>query len=205
MTVRRTIFAVSILLLTCNGWHLASAMDEETADKSANQGQFSLIDHTGRRVTDQDFRGSYLLIFFGYTHCPDICPTALTLLGNAMDQLGPRAQDVQPLFITLDPERDTYEVLANFVPYFHPRLIGLTGTLDQIRTVAKTYFVRSQKYALDAASSVPANENYLLDHTAAMYLLGTKGNGLALFQHGTPAGEIVDTIRHFIARDALPE
>ena len=170
MTVRRIIFAVSILLLTCNGWHLASALNEETTDKSANQGQFALIDHTGRRVTDQDFQGSYLLIFFGYTHCPDICPTALTLIGNAMDQLGPRAQDVQPLFITLDPERDTYEVLADFVPYFHPRLIGLTGTLDQIRTVAKTYFVRSQKYKLGAASSTPRTKKTKITSSTILQL-----------------------------------
>lgn len=206
--MRRTIFAVSILLLTFSGWHLTSALSKETGDKSVNRGQFALIDHTGQPVSDQDFSGSYLLIFFGYTHCPDICPTALTILGNTMDQLGPRAQDVQPLFITLDPERDTYEILANFVPYFHPRLIGLTGSLDAIKAVQKTYFVRSQKYNLGAESSNPANKtvtNYLLDHTAASYLLGTNGNGLALFHHGTPASEIVDTILHFIARDAFRE
>ena len=123
-----------------------------------------------------------------------------------MDQLGPAAQDVQPLFITLDPERDTHEILANFVPYFHPRLIGLTGSLDEIKLVEKTYFVRSQRYNLGTASSNPENEkdqNYLIDHTAASYLLGTNGNGLALFQHGTPVGEIADTILHFIAQDAV--
>ena len=201
-----SIYAFLILLLTGGDWAVTHAQSAEDLKYSDNHGTFFLTDHTGHAVTDRDFRGSYLLIFFGYTHCPDICPTALTIIGNVMRQLGPKSQKVQPLFITLDPERDSYQVLAEYVAYFHPRLIGLTGNADQIEKVAKTYFVRSQTYVPDTTldqTTNRADENYLLDHTAAIYLLGTNGNGLALFQHGTPAGEIVDTILRFIARDAL--
>ena len=146
--MKLTILALSILLVTYTGCSLSpvQGQDAVAVGNSSNRGTFTLTDHTGRTVTDQDFRGSYLLIFFGYTHCPDICPTALTVVANVINLLGERAQQVQPVFITLDPERDTPQALANFVSYFHPRLIGLTGSLDQIDAVAKTYFVRSQKY-----------------------------------------------------------
>jgi len=203
-----SIYAFLTLLLTGGDWALTHARGAEDIKHSDNHGEFVLTDHTGRAVTDRDFRGSYLLIFFGYTHCPDICPTALTIIGNVMRQLGSRSQKVQPLFITLDPERDSYQVLAEYVVYFHPRLIGLTGNADQIEKVAKTYFVRSQKYVPDTKldkTTKRADGNYLLDHTAASYLLGTTGTGLALFHHGTAPEEIVKTIQHFIEQDALGE
>ena len=208
MAARSSIYAFLILFLMTGGWGFAHAESKEDIKDSDNRGEFSLTDHTGRIVTDQDFRGSYLLIFFGYTHCPDICPTALTIIGTVMTQLGSRSKKVQPLFITLDPGRDTYQVLAKYVPYFHPRLIGLTGSEDQIETVSKTYFVRSQKYIPETTpnkNTKDTDANYLLDHTAASYLLGTTGTGLALFHHGTPPEEIVKTIRHFIEQDALGE
>lgn len=198
--------ALSILVATYNVCSLSPVQAQGTTETSSNRGSFALTDHTGRAVTDQNFRGSYLLIFFGYTHCPDICPTALTVIANVINLLGDQAQKVQPLFITLDPERDTPQVLANFVPYFHPRLIGLTGNLDQIKSVTKTYFVRSQKYLPSELSDTTVSEegnDYLLDHTAASYLLGTDGNGLALFQHGTTATEIAKTIQSFMEQHAL--
>ena len=208
--MKLTILALSILLVTYTGCSLSpvQGQDAVAVGNSSNRGTFTLTDHTGRTVTDQDFRGSYLLIFFGYTHCPDICPTALTVVANVINLLGEQAQQVQPVFITLDPERDTPQALANFVSYFHPRLIGLTGSLDQIDAVAKTYFVRSQKYLPIAPSDTTVSEednNYLLDHTAASYLLNTDGSGLALFQHGTPATEIANTIQSFIDQHTLPE
>ena len=208
--MKLTILALSILLVTYTGCSLSPVQGQDAlaVGNSSNSGTFTLTDHTGRTVTDQDFRGSYLLIFFGYTHCPDICPTALTVVANVINLLGEQAQQVQPVFITLDPERDTPQALANFVSYFHPRLIGLTGSLDQIDAVAKTYFVRSQKYLPSAPSDTTVSEednNYLLDHTAASYLLNTDGSGLALFQHGTPATEIAKTIQSFIDQHTLPE
>ena len=171
---------------------------QETADTSLNRGSFSLVDHSGHAVTQQNFRGSYLLIFFGYSHCPDICPTALTLIANVMDSLGENSKNVQPIFITLDPERDTPEALRKFVSYFHPKLIGLTGTPDQVSSVAKSYFVKYQRFIPESFQDTLNNKeglDYLLDHTAASYLLGPSAEGIALFQHGTSAAEMVAKIR----------
>ena len=95
-------------------------------------GPFALTDHTGKKVTDEDYRGKFMLIAFGYTYCPDVCPTGLQAMSVAMDSLGEQADWVQPIFITIDPERDTPEVMKEYVAAFHPSLIGLTGTPQQI-------------------------------------------------------------------------
>ena len=192
------IFVLVVLFFTCPYSLFTPVYAQETADTSLNRGSFSLVDHNGRAVTQQNFRGSYLLVFFGYTHCPDICPTALTLIANVMDSLGENSKNVQPIFITLDPERDTPEALRKFVSYFHPKLIGLTGTPDQVSTVAKSYFVRYQRYFPESSHSTLNNKeelDYFLDHTAASYLLGPSAEGMALFQHGTSAAQMVAKIR----------
>jgi cytochrome oxidase Cu insertion factor (SCO1/SenC/PrrC family) len=104
-------------------------------------GPFSLTDQTGRPVTDADYRGRYMLIYFGFTFCPDVCPTELQVMATALDQLGRQADEVQPIFITIDPERDTPSQLAGYVSQFHPRMAGLTGTPEQIASVARAYRV----------------------------------------------------------------
>tara|TARA_B100000315_G_scaffold244242_1_gene268546 strand:+ start:667 stop:1320 length:654 start_codon:yes stop_codon:yes gene_type:complete len=193
------IFVLVVLFFTCPYSLSTPLYAQETADTSLNRGSFSLVDHSGRAVTQQNFRGSYLLIFFGYSHCPDICPTALTLIATVMDSLGENSKSVQPIFITLDPERDTPEVLQKFVSYFHPKLIGLTGTPDQVATVAKEYFVRYQRVTQRPSDSTLNNKEgleYFLDHTAASYLLGPNAEGIALFRHGTSAAEIAEKIRN---------
>ena len=96
-------------------------------------GSFTLIDHEGRKRTDRDFSGRFVLIYFGYTYCPDICPTGLQTLSTALDLLGERAEKIQPLFVSVDPERDTPEMLKSYVVNFHPRLLGLTGSEQQVR------------------------------------------------------------------------
>ena len=126
---------------------------QEDNPTSSNTGAFSLVDHFGHAVTEQTYRGSYLLIFFGYSHCPDICPISLSIFAQVLEQLEEKANRVQPLFITLDPERDTPERLAKFVTFFHPRLIGLTGSIDQIATVAEKYFVRYLASTLHSTSN----------------------------------------------------
>jgi protein SCO1/2 len=152
-------------------------------------GPFELVDQNGNRRTDADFRGKLLIVYFGYTYCPDICPTDLTQIGLAVDKLGELSQDVQPLFITLDPERDTPKVLAQYVPMFHPRLIGLTGTSEQIRAVADSYMAYYAKY-------VPSNGGaYLIDHTGFTFLMGRSGEYLGFFPPGTSAGRMVEIIR----------
>ena len=104
-------------------------------------GPFELIDHTGQTVTEENFDDRYLLVYFGYAYCPDVCPTELLIMGQAVDELGDLSDEVQPLFITVDPARDTVAALAEYVPAFHPRLVGLTGSEAQIHDAAKAYRV----------------------------------------------------------------
>src|SRR6516162_9270048 len=108
-------------------------------------GPFTLTDHTGKRISDTEFRGKFLLVVFGFTFCPDVCPSELQLISAALDALGPRAARIVPLFVTIDPERDSPEQLATYVKSFHPRLIGLTGTPSEIAAVAKEYRVYVRK------------------------------------------------------------
>jgi protein SCO1 len=157
-------------------------------------GPFTLTDHAGRRVTDRDFRGSWLLVQFGYTGCPDLCPLSLGTLAQALDLLGPAAARVQPLFITVDPARDTPEALAGFVPAFHPRLVGLTGSEPEIRAVAKAYRVHRRKVLTDPARP----DEYLIDHGSLTYLMGPDGRFMTLFPYGTPTERMADVIGSYV-------
>ena len=149
-------------------------------------GPFSLIDHTGKRVTDKDFRGHFLLVFFGFTFCPDVCPAALQVMTAALDRLGSKAERVTPLFITIDPERDTPARLAQYVQSFHPRLIGLTGTPDEIRAAASTFRVFHKKVKDESSSS-----DYVMEHTSIIYLMDPAGEFVTHFTHATPVDAIV--------------
>jgi len=152
-------------------------------------GPFALTDHHGRAVTEQDYRGRYMLIYFGYAWCPDVCPTELLVMGQAVDLLGDAGEQVQPIFITVDPARDTVESLAKYVVNFHPRLTALTGSEAQISAVAdayKVYFSKGEE--LDAA------DDYVVDHTDIMYLMGPDGALLEYFQTGRRPVDIAQTI-----------
>ena len=152
-------------------------------------GPFELTDQTGHRRTDADFRGKLVVLYFGYTYCPDVCPTELQSISLALDKLGPMAEAVQPLFITVDPERDTPARLADFVSSFHPRLIGLTGSLAEIRKTAiayKTFF---------AKNSAAAPGDYSVDHTGFIYLVGKDGRYLGFLPPGLAPDAIADAIR----------
>jgi protein SCO1/2 len=154
-------------------------------------GPFALTDHTGRRVTDRDFRGSWLLVQFGYTGCPDLCLLSLDTLAQALDLLGPAAAArVQPLFITVDPARDTPEALAAFVPAFHPRLVGLSGSEPEIRGIARAYRVHRRKVLTDPARP----DEYLIDHSSFTYLTGPDGRFVTLFPYGTEADKIAGIV-----------
>ena len=143
-------------------------------------GPFELVDHTGKPVTDRDFRGRYMLVMFGFTFCPDICPSGLQVLSAALDKIGRKADKVVPIFISVDPERDTPKALADYVVSFHPRLVGLTGTPEQVDKAAKAYRVYYKKVR-DEASSAP----YTIDHSALIYLMGPDGAYVAHFTHAT--------------------
>jgi len=139
-------------------------------------GPFTLVDHDGNIVTDVKFRGKFMLIYFGFTHCPDICPTELTKMSKALEILE-KANGlgylIQPIFITVDPLRDTVGQIRSYVKEFHPRLIGLTGTPEQIDSVCKTYRVYHSK-TLEAEGEQP-NDDYLVDHSIVLYLIDRNG------------------------------
>jgi cytochrome oxidase Cu insertion factor (SCO1/SenC/PrrC family) len=180
----------------------APVVANETAEPSATEliegllsgrapvgGPFELTDQTGRRRTDTDFRGKLVVLYFGYTYCPDVCPTELQSISLALDKLGAAAEAVQPLFITVDPERDTPVRLAGFVSSFHPRLIGLTGSLADIRKTAiayRTFFVKS-------GAATPGD--YAVDHTGFIYLVGRDGRYLGFLPPGSTPDAIADAIR----------
>jgi cytochrome oxidase Cu insertion factor (SCO1/SenC/PrrC family) len=165
----------------------ARLMDDLMWNRGPIGGPFALIDHTGKLRTDQDFRGELLLIYFGYSYCPDVCPTDLQQIGLAVDGLGAKAEAVQPLFITLDPERDTAAHLAEYVPLFHPRLIGLTGDAEQIRRVALAYKVYYAKYP-------PDSSDYVIDHSSFIYLVDKAGKYIGFFPPGTTADRMIEII-----------
>lgn len=152
-------------------------------------GPFTLTAHDGRIVSDQDFAGKYRLVFFGFTFCPDICPTELQTIAQTMDLLGPESAQVQPLFVTIDPARDTAPVLADYVALFHPSILGLTGTDEQIAAVAKAYRVY---YARSAGS---AGAEYTMDHSTFAYLMAPDGSFITVFARGTNAEQMADAIR----------
>jgi len=158
----------------------AQLMDDLMYGRATVGGPFTLTDQTGRRRSDAEFRGKLLMVYFGYTYCPDICPADLQQIGLAVERLGEAGAAVQPLFITIDPIRDTPEVLAQYVPSFHPRLLGLTGTADEIAAVAREYKVVYTKY------QPPDGGPYLMDHTGFVYIIDPTGKYRGFFPPGTP-------------------
>ena len=166
----------------------ARLMDDLMWNRGPIGGPFALVDHTGKARTDEDFRGKLLLIYFGYSYCPDVCPTDLQQIGLAVGRLGIAGEAVQPLFITLDPERDTATHLADYVTLFHPRLIGLTGSAEQIRRVALAYKVYYAKYP-------PGSADYVVDHTSFIYLLDENGKYIGFFPPGTTADRMIEIIK----------
>ena len=144
-------------------------------------GPFRLTDHTGTPVTDADFQGRHMLIYFGYTSCPDVCPAELQTMGRAMDILGAKGNKIVPVFISVDPERDTAQVLNKYVAAFHPRMVGLTGTAAEIKAAAKAYKVGYRKQP----GAKSGHGEILMDHTSFFYLVGPGGKVVALFRGGT--------------------
>jgi cytochrome oxidase Cu insertion factor (SCO1/SenC/PrrC family) len=173
----------------------AEIMDILMWNREPVGGPFALTDQTGRERTDRDFRGRLMLVYFGFTYCPDVCPTDLQAIALALDKLGTDADSVQPIFITVDPERDTAAHLADYVPLFHPRLIGLTGSADAIRKAADAYKVYYARVPLK-------DGDYTVDHTAYIYLMDRDGNYLGFFPPGTSADRMVEIIRPLLAEPA---
>jgi protein SCO1/2 len=154
---------------------------------------FSLTDHTGKPRTLADYKGKVVVVFFGYTQCPDVCPTTMAEMATVMQKLGPLADQVQVLFITLDPERDTQQLLANYVPAFDKRFIGLRGTLEQTAKTAKEFKVFYAK--------VPGSDpnSYTIDHTAGSYVFDRDGRLRLFIRHGQGPDPIVHDLRQLLS------
>lgn len=162
---------------------------ETVSGKAMIGGPFSLVDQTGKTVTDKDFRGKDMLVFFGFTNCPDICPSGLQVMSAALEKLGTRADNIVPLFITLDPERDTPEKMAEYVKNFSPRLVGLTGSASDIAAAAKAYRVFYQKVADENDPT-----HYSVDHSAIFYLMGKDGSLLTPIPHTNDPDQLAAAI-----------
>lgn len=171
----------------------AQMMDDLMYGRGSVGGPFTLTDHTGKQRSDAEFRGKLMIVYFGYTYCPDVCPTDLMAITQALDALGPAAEGVQPVFITIDPERDT-KVLADYVSAFHHSLVGLTGSPDEIRKVAnayKAFYVR-----------VPDERSgeYSIDHAGIIYLMGRNGEYLGFMPPQTNADRLTEILHKNLAK-----
>ncbi|AOG06411.1 SCO family protein [Bosea sp. RAC05] len=155
------------------GWWQVDGPGRSTGDRTAVQGlpaiggAFTLVDHTGKTVTDADYRGKPMAVFFGFTHCPEVCPTTLFEITTRLKKLGPDADKLQVLFITVDPERDTPQQLALYLQSFDPRIVGLSGTREQVDATVAAYKAYAKR--------IPTDGGYTMDHTASTYLMDAQG------------------------------
>ena len=156
-------------------------------------GPFTLVDGDGKTVTDADFRGRYMLVYFGYTFCPDVCPTTLSQMAAALDKL-PKDESsrIVPLFITVDPARDTPKVVKSYAASFYPRMIGLTGSTEQVTAAERAYKVY-------AAKAPGEGGEYTMDHSSIIYLMGPDGRFIAHFAHGATVDEMVAELHKILS------
>lgn len=179
---------LAVLLLSRPGITILSTQPEpEMAETVPIGGPFSLVTHEGQTITDMDFRGKYMLIYFGYTYCPDVCPMELSKMSRALDILEERSiplTQLQPLFITVDPERDTVEQMARYLSLFHPTFIGLTGTAEQVKQATDAYRIYVQK------SGDVESDTYLMDHASMVLLMGPDGLFVDIFSSRETAEDI---------------
>ena len=163
---------------------------QDTASGSVDiGGDFELVDHHGKVVTQDNYADSYKLIFFGFTFCPAVCPTELQKVHVIMDELGDVSEKITPLFITVDPARDTVDVMNDYVGQFHPKLVGLTGSLEQIEIVKKAFRVYSSKVENEMM------DGYMVDHSAFLYLMSPENGMIALYPSKDTAIQIAEDIK----------
>lgn len=200
---RRTFWTGLALLATAAVLGAVVLIADRLSPQKAEQGQgraaiggpFSLTDHTGQAVTQDILKGKVSLVYFGYSFCPDICPTDLQLIGQALDQLSAgELASTQALFVSIDPERDTAEQLAGYVSLFHPSLRGLTGTPEQIAEAARSYRAYYKKVSAEEAGTT----DYLMDHSAFIYLMDRNGDFVRVFGHGVNPAEMVEWVRKLL-------
>jgi cytochrome oxidase Cu insertion factor (SCO1/SenC/PrrC family) len=189
------IVAGAIALLAAGGWALESWLStpQPSQGEALIESEFSLVDHTGKPVTDEDFEGKWQLVFFGFTSCPDVCPTTLIEVSAVLEELGDDAEQIAPLFISVDPKRDTPEVMAEYVANFDPRIVGLTGSPEQIKQAAQAF---RAYYAKVEQKDQP--DRYTMDHSAFLYLMGPEGEYATHFSIGDEPAAIADEIRAYL-------
>jgi len=168
----------------------AQMMDELMFGRGPIGGRFTLTDQDGKRRSDGEFRGKLRIVYFGYTFCPDICPTDLMAITQALDALGPKAADIQPIFISIDPERDT-SVMGEYLRAFHPSFIGLTGSPDEIKKVADAYKAFYRKVD-------DGRGGYTIDHSGVIYLMGRNGEYLGFMPPQTAPERLAEILRKYI-------
>jgi protein SCO1/2 len=169
----------------------AQMMDDLMYGRGSVGGPFTLTDQNGKRRSDSEFRGKLLIVYFGYTFCPDVCPTDLMAITQALDALGPEAARIQPIFITIDPERDNAG-MAEYLKAFHPSFIGLTGAPSEIRKVAN-----SNKAFYAKIENARTNE-YSIDHSGVVYLMGRDGQYLGFMPPQTAPDRLIDVLRKYL-------
>ena len=167
----------------------------QTRGQAVVGGPFEMVDHTGRVVTEQDFLGRPFLLFFGFTYCPDVCPLTMEIITAGLDLLGPQAEQVQPIFVTVDPERDRPEVLAAYLKHFDDRLIGLTGSAEQVAGITKTYHVYYKKRVLDGGEGT-----YLMDHSSLIYLMDEDGGYVTHLAQVVTPEDFAEKVRPFLEK-----
>jgi protein SCO1 len=171
----------------------ARFMNDLMTGKVPVGGPFTLTDQEGNRKSLADFRGKLVLLYFGYTYCPDVCPTDMLAMGQVIKSLGREGGELQPVFVTLDPERDTREILRSYAPSFHPRFVALSGTEAEIRAVATAYKIFFEKVRL------PGSSTYFIDHMAFIFLLDRNGKYIGSFPPGTSAERMAAMVRGRLA------
>lgn len=170
----------------------AEVAQNRSTGKAAIGGPFNLVDHNGQPVDETVLSGKPSLIYFGYTYCPDVCPDSLVVMSDALDILGPEtASKVRPVFISVDPERDTVPVVKDYVAHFYPGMLGLTGSMEQVKAVASAYRVYYKKAEEDEADPTA----YLVDHSSITYLMDGDGGYMAHFSHGTRADAMAERLK----------
>jgi protein SCO1/2 len=180
-------------------WRIAGSGPANSAGSSVNiGGAFTLTDQSGLTVTDKSYDGEYRLIYFGYTFCPDACPTELGIMAQAIEEMGPTGRKVQPIFITIDPDRDTVQQLKGYVPLFDKRLVGLTGTPQQIAAVAKEYKV----YYAKADQPGVDTKSYGMNHSSFVYLMDPNGKFLTVFSSDTDSDKMAAEIKRYMETPA---
>jgi protein SCO1/2 len=184
-------FVVGAVVIVAGALALLPQAPTTVAGQVAIGGPFELVDQDGQKVTQESFVGEPTLVFFGFTHCPDICPTTLFEMSQLFEALGPDASKVTGLFITVDPERDTPEAMKSYLDSFHPSIQALTGTPEQVAAVIKAYRAYAKK--------VPTQDgDYTMDHTAIVYLMGKDGAFIGPFNLKRPPAEAAAELRRYL-------